>query len=232
MTKDCPGCQREGLPLEAFRKSRRKGHQCPEGLSECANCRDAYCRGCRRQQTVENRPRESARWNRHRKKTEAEGKYRPRDPAKVKARYQARKVHDKPKQCFVRKCTNRGERHHNVVGEAYTDENAVNVIFLCRKHHAMEHIYERARRRTEYTYFSQGRTTTAQTEVGKRFTVKKLDKIDQQNDQVLPYLGQTGTAVLSLPPEWGLQRMIRLEFDNGLEPLAFFKRELKNAELQ
>ena len=66
--------------------------------------------------------------------------------------------------------------------------------------------------------------------VGQRVSVKRLHPIDEHNNQMTPYIGQTGLIVLELPAEWDYPKMYRVEFDNkDTEPLAFQAYELDPA---
>lgn len=92
----------------------------------------------------------------------------------------------------------------------------------------LEHLYERARKRTGPSYFGTKAIVISQRKTGTWFTVKKLVKIQEGDPSLAPYLGQKGVCVQVLPNEWDLGVFYRLEFppSTGLEPLAFLKREL------
>ncbi len=138
--KKCPGpCNRPPLPREAFRKD--KGRY--DGM-------DSYCKKCRADQAKAKRPQESARWRRRRLRLAAEGKVPSEVPKeKLYARIYARNAHPNKKRCVIPGCANRGERHHYL---GYAREHWTDIIFLCRKHHAQQHVLERARKRTGPTY--------------------------------------------------------------------------------
>lgn len=64
--------------------------------------------------------------------------------------------------------------------------------------------------------------------VGQRFRVTSIHTVESKNPDMIKYMGETGTVVLYLPPEWSLQCMYRMEMDKpGLEPKAFFGKELE-----
>jgi hypothetical protein len=102
-------------------------------------------------------------------------------------------------------------------------------MWLCPQHHALEHLLERARKRTGPTYFTtKHRTlTSGRYKIGARVVVKRVTKVEEPNPEVNKYLGLHGKVVLWLPDEWNLGRQYRVEFDDPtFPPLAFFAREL------
>lgn len=133
--KYCAKCEKV-LPLAAFRMSKGK-------LKD----RDTYCKGCRRLDAVKNRERENARWTKYRKDKASQGIILGQERRKKNARSAALRAHPNPGRCLV--CPNRGERHHHL---GYDKAHETDVIYLCRHHHALEHILEKARTASEPTY--------------------------------------------------------------------------------
>jgi hypothetical protein len=136
--KTCPGCL-EAKPFAAYRKDKNR-----------TNGIDGICKKCRAKDTKSNRLRENTRWTRRRMELAKDGKLPSIKPKQaVNARAQARRHFPGHHTCIIPRCANRAELHHYL---GAVREHALDVIPICRVHHAASHVLEAWRERTEPSY--------------------------------------------------------------------------------